>query len=169
MGCFVQLIGCVYICNKMWKRTTNKAFEDRLGSHYDAFQQEVASEWICINPFTVPACEGYGLNNDRNAPANSLFSGPLTPAFNAIRLNESHFTCPSEKEDKKAWGFQISNLFGRFQATSWRWRGYRETEACLRLNKEEEEEEEEEEEDCPFIMRSSTTWELPWYMSTWIQ
>ena len=50
-----------------------------------------------INPFTAATCT--------DAPANSIFSGPITNIFNAVRFDEDPFTCRCEKEDKKAEGF----------------------------------------------------------------
>ena len=42
-----------------------------------------------------------------DAPANNVFSGPITSTFSAIPFDKSHFTCQCEKEDRKAKGFQI--------------------------------------------------------------
>ena len=49
--------------------------------------------------------------------ANSIFSGPVTSIFNAMRLDENSFTCECEKEDKKV--FKFRTFMGRFQMTSW--------------------------------------------------
>ena len=49
-----------------------------------------------------------------DAPANSIISGPTTSIFNAMRFDENPFTCQCEKEDKKAYSFQISHFSGAF-------------------------------------------------------
>ena len=64
-----------------------------------------------LNPFTVTACKISGLNG-----ANSIFSGPVTAIFNAVRFDETPFTCQYEKEDKKTEGFQISHFYGSFSS-----------------------------------------------------
>ena len=49
-----------------------------------------------------------------DAPANSVFSGPITSVFSAVRFDETLFTYQCEKEDKKAVRFQISHFYGSF-------------------------------------------------------
>ena len=56
-----------------------------------------------------------------DAPADSVFSGPITSFFNAMRFDEDPFTCHCEKEDRKKTlkGFKFCALIGRFQVTPW--------------------------------------------------
>ena len=48
-----------------------------------------------VNPFIAPACKISGLKD-----ADSIFSGPITSAFDAMRFDENPFTCQREKEDR---------------------------------------------------------------------
>ena len=45
-----------------------------------------------------------------DAPANSVFSGPITSTFDAMCFDESPFTCQCEKEDKMLKGFKFRNF-----------------------------------------------------------
>ena len=49
-------------------------------------------------------------------PADGVFSGPITATFTANRCDESPFTGQCEREDKKAYGFQISHFYGSFRS-----------------------------------------------------
>ena len=49
-----------------------------------------------------------------DAPANSIFSGPVTSAFSAKRIDENPFTCYCEKDVKTAQRFQISQFYWLF-------------------------------------------------------
>ena len=51
-----------------------------------------------------------------DAPANSAFSGPITSIFNSMHFDGDPFTCQCEKEDKKAYGFQILHCHGSFSS-----------------------------------------------------
>ena len=51
-----------------------------------------------------------------DAPAQSIFSGPITSVLNAMRFNGDLFTCQCDEEDKKAEGFQISNCYCSFSS-----------------------------------------------------
>ena len=54
------------------------------------------------NPIIAPACKIFGLKDATDAPANRIFSGPVTSIFNATRSDENLFTCQCEEENKKA-------------------------------------------------------------------
>ena len=58
---------------------------------------EVVDILFGINPFTAPACKISGLYD-----ANSVFSGPVTSIFNAMRFDGNPLTCQCEKGGKKA-------------------------------------------------------------------
>ena len=49
-------------------------------------------------------------------PANSIFFGPVTSNFSAVRFDESPFTCQCEKENKKAEGFKILHFYWPFSS-----------------------------------------------------
>ena len=52
------------------------------------------------------------------APANSIFSGPVMSTFNALGFHDYTFTCRCKQESRQAQGFEIS-IIGCFQVTSW--------------------------------------------------
>ena len=49
-----------------------------------------------------------------DAPANIIFFGPITSAFNAMRIDENPFRCYCEKDAKTAQRFQISQCYWLF-------------------------------------------------------
>ena len=49
-----------------------------------------------------------------DAPADSVFSGPITSTFNAVLIDENPFTCYCEKDAKTAQKFQISQFYWLF-------------------------------------------------------
>jgi len=62
-----------------------------------------ASVFGCsVNTFTPPACKYFRVERCTDAPANSIFYGPIRSVFNAVRFDENPFTCQCEKENKKA-------------------------------------------------------------------
>ena len=52
-----------------------------------------------------------GLELGQTYLQNSIVFAPITSAFNAVRCDESPFTCQGENEDKKASGFHISFFY----------------------------------------------------------
>ena len=61
-----------------------------------------------VNPFTAPACKISWAEGCTDTPSNSIFSGPITSTFIAVRNYGSPFTCQCEKENRKA--LRVSNL-----------------------------------------------------------
>ena len=45
-----------------------------------------------------------------DAPANSVFSGPITSTFSAVCFVENPFTCRCKKEAKRLKGFKLALL-----------------------------------------------------------
>ena len=61
-------------------------------------------EWnirIELNPFTAAACKTFRAERYTDASANSIFPGPITSAFNALRFHDYPFTCQCKKKKKK--------------------------------------------------------------------
>ena len=56
-------------------------------------------------------------------PANSVFSGPMTSVFNAMRFDVEIFSHASAKTKQKktesVMGFKIRTFMGRYQMKSW--------------------------------------------------
>ena len=63
-----------------------------------------------LNPFTATTDKISGAEICRDAPANSIFSGPITSTFNALRFRDYRFTCQYNKEDKKVMGLNFTLL-----------------------------------------------------------
>ena len=59
---------------------------------------------ISVNSFTAPACKIFRLKDGTDAPANSIFSGPITSVFNAVGFDGTMILshASAKKEDKKA-------------------------------------------------------------------
>ena len=78
-----------------------------------------------INPFTAPTCKISGLKDARtDTPANSrIFRSYDTPTFNIMHFDENPFKRHCEKKTKSFKGFKFRCFIGRFQMTSWQWRG----------------------------------------------
>ena len=74
-----------------------------------------------INPFTAPAYKISGLKDARTHLRNSLFSSPVT-SFSVMRLGENLLRSQCEKE-KRLKDFKCCTFIGRFEVTSWQWRG----------------------------------------------
>ena len=55
-----------------------------------------------LNPFTAPVCNISRLKDAGTCLQTSIFSGPVTSTVNAVRFDESPFTCQCEEGDKKA-------------------------------------------------------------------
>ena len=49
-----------------------------------------------------------------DAPANCVFSTPVTSPFNAMCFNENPFTSQCEIEDRSSYGFQILRFCSSF-------------------------------------------------------
>ena len=54
-----------------------------------------------LTPSLPQPVETFRAERCTDAPASSMFSGPLTSTFNAIHFDENPFTWQWEKEDKK--------------------------------------------------------------------
>ena len=65
-----------------------------------------------INPFIAPACKDSGLKDALTRLQTVCFRSYSTSICNAVRFDESPFTCQCEEEDKKAEGFQVSHFYG---------------------------------------------------------
>ena len=55
-----------------------------------------------INPFTGPACNISGLKDARTRLQTVYFRAYDTSTGNAVRCDETPFTCQCEKQDKEA-------------------------------------------------------------------
>ena len=67
-----------------------------------------------MNPllnFRAESCMG--------APANSIFSRPITSTFSALHFRDHPFTCQYNKENKRLKGLKFHTISGCFQVTSW--------------------------------------------------
>ena len=72
---------------------------------------------MTVNPFTATGCKIFRAEWCTDAPANSIFSGPVTSIFSAMRFDENPFSQANAiKEDKKTEGFQISHFYGSFSS-----------------------------------------------------
>ena len=69
-----------------------------------------------FNPFTASGCKISGLKGARTHLKNSLFSGPVTSPFSAMRFDENPLQSQCKKENKKAEGFQISHFYWSFSS-----------------------------------------------------
>ena len=72
------------------------------------------SQYIAVS--TVSTLHG-------GACSQYIFRSGNLSTFNAMRLDENPFTCQCEKEKKRFKGFKFRTIIGRFQLTSWQWRG----------------------------------------------
>ena len=86
----------------------NTSGEDLISSAVLSHRHTVAN----LTPsLPQPACKISGLNG---APANSIFSGPITSILNCMHFDGDPLTCQCEKQNKKVEGFQISHFYGSF-------------------------------------------------------
>ena len=46
---------------------------------------------VVVNPFTAPSLSNFRAEGCTDAPANSIFSGPVTSILNAMRFDENPF------------------------------------------------------------------------------
>ena len=74
-----------------------------------------------INPFSALSCKISGLNDARYAPANSIFSGPVTQLLSALCILMKLFSRASEKNKTESLkGFIFCTFIGLlWQMTLW--------------------------------------------------
>ena len=84
-----------------------------------------------INSFTAPACKMSRLKHARTRLHNSIFFAPTTSTINAVRCDESPFTCQCENEDKKASGFQILHFYWSVSSDIMAMKGLNKITVCL--------------------------------------
>ena len=121
--------------NKQKNKTKTRISEEDRGCREMCRAKEEEKKYIYIeaqnhsefNPFTAPACKISQAEWCTDQPANNIFSGPIIFIFNAMRFDENPFTYQYKKKKKRRKkrlkGFTFRSFTGRFQVTSWQWRG----------------------------------------------
>ena len=73
------------------------------------FKENELASCLHFNPFTDTACKNYGLKDAcTHAPANSIFSSPITHLLSMLYISIKIFLDPGVKKKQK--GIRVSNL-----------------------------------------------------------
>ena len=116
---------CTSRCNTTVDYVKNIKHERKNKNTTQKLSRKTGCKIHNINPFAAPACKKLQPERCTYAPANSLFSGPITHLLPTLCLLMKLLSHSGVKKNTKRFkGFKLGTFIGRFQVTSWRWRGY---------------------------------------------